>query len=170
MARKIVNFRLQPAQILDRIGSAPAIFHIKAFEIRRPSFVNPHVRRVGGGNAVAEPLMAALVNDDEVESHADADAGPVAPQVAVLEKVAVGHRALVLHPRVRRLHQLVPIFGKRILAEVVLKRLDHPPRLRKLHLRFIQILGQHIEIQRQIAELDRQSAHSRQCSATHRSC
>ena len=71
--------------------------------------MDPHVRHIRGGDAVAEPLVRALVNDDEIESQADAHAGPVAPQVAVLEKIAVRHRALVLHARVWHLNQLVSV-------------------------------------------------------------
>jgi hypothetical protein len=59
--------------------------------------VDPHVGGIGSGDAVAEPFVAALVDDDEVEARADADLGPVAAEVAVLKEVAVGDGALVLH-------------------------------------------------------------------------
>ena len=53
------------------------------------AFVNPHVRDVGGGDGVAEPFVGALVNDDEVELKADANAGEVAPEISVREPASV---------------------------------------------------------------------------------
>ena len=113
--------------------------------------MNPHIRRIGGRDAVAEPLVPALVNDNEVEAQADARAGPVAPHVAVREAVSVSHGALMLHAEIWYFNQLVTIFRKGISSEVVLIRLQHPFRLRKLALCLIQILGQYIKIQRQLA-------------------
>ena len=114
--------------------------------------MNPHIGSVGGGDAVAEPLMRALVDDDEVESEADAGARPVAPQVAVGEVVAVGHRALVLHAGVGHLDQLVSIFRKRIVAEIVPKDLQHAFGLGKLLFRLRLVFRQHVKIERQIAQ------------------
>src|SRR6202034_3894756 len=74
---EVVDFRPIATQILDGISFTPAVFHIEAFEIGGPPFVNPHVCRIGGSDAVAEPLVPTLVNDDEVESRADSDAGPI---------------------------------------------------------------------------------------------
>ena len=70
--------------------------------------------------------MAALVDDDEIEPRADPHARPVALEVAVLEAVAVGDRALVLHAGVGHLDQLVAIPLERVLAEIMLEGLKHP--------------------------------------------
>ena len=83
---------------------------------------------------------------------ADADAGPVALEIAVGEVVAVGDGALVLHARVRHLDQLVAVLLERVLAEVVLVGLEHRLGLRELPLRLVEIAGQHVEIERQVAE------------------
>ena len=123
-----------------------------AFEIRRPALLDPHVGDVGGGDRVAEPLVAALVDDDEVELQADADAGPVALEIAVGEAVAVGDGALMLHPGVRHFDQLVAVLAEGILAEVVLERLDHRLGLGELHLGLVEAARQHVEVERQIAE------------------
>ena len=61
----------------------------------------------------------------------------------------------MLHARVRHFDQLVAVPGERIGAEVVLVRLQHPLRLRELQLGLLQILGQHVVVERNIAELDR---------------
>ena len=83
---------------------------------------------------------------------ADADAGPVALEIAVGEAVAVGDGALVLHARVRHLDQLVAVLLERVFAEVVLEGLEHRLRLRELPLRLLEVPGQHVEIERQVAE------------------
>ena len=54
------------------------VFDEQTFQIGGPSLVNPHVGGVRGGHRVAEPLVRALVDDDEVEARADQHAGPVA--------------------------------------------------------------------------------------------
>ena len=115
--RAVLHFRLVAVHVLQRIVVAEQVLDVEALEIRGPAFLNPHVRHVGGGDRVAEPLVRALVNDDEVELQADADAGPVAFEVAVGEAVAVGDRALVLHAGVRHFDQLVAVLLERILAE-----------------------------------------------------
>src|SRR5207237_3888509 len=98
------------------------------------ALVDPHVGPVGRRDAIAEPLVPALVDDDEVEARADADAGVVAPAVAVPEAVAVGDRTLVLHAGVGHLDQLVAVLLERVLAEIVLVGLEPPLRLRALFL------------------------------------
>jgi len=103
--------------------------------------VDPHVGLVGGGDAVAEPLVRAFVDDDEVEPGADADAGPVALQVAVGEVVAVGHGALVLHAGVGHFNQLVTVLPERILSEVVLKGLQHALGLCELLPGLVEVFG-----------------------------
>src|SRR5947199_100911 len=110
------------------------------------------LRSVGGADAVAEPLVSAFVNDDEVKSRADADACPVAFEVAVSEAVAVGDCALMLHAGVGCFDQLVAIFLERIVAEIVLKRLKHPASLRELFFCLVEIFGHRVEVERQVAE------------------
>ena len=58
----------------------------------------------------------------------------------------------MLHPRVRHLHQLVAVAAERVLAEVVLEHLQHRLRLGELLLRRAQVLGQRVEIERQVPE------------------
>src|SRR6202041_1175740 len=101
---------------------------------------------IRGGDAVAEPLMRALVDDDEVESQAEAAAHPVAPKVAIGEVVAVGHCTLMLHPGVGRFNQLVAVLRKGIVTEIVSKYLQHPFGLAKLLFRLGLVFRQHIEI------------------------
>ena len=67
--------------------------------------------------------------------------------------IAVGDRALVLHAGVRRLDQLVAVFLEGILAKIVLvtpraSRL----RLRELFLGLVQVFGQRVEVERQVAQ------------------
>jgi hypothetical protein len=101
---------------------------------------------------VAQPLVRAFVNDDEVESQADAHAGPIAFEIAVREMIAVGDGTLVLHAGVRHFDEFVAVFLEGILAEIVLERLEHALGLRELFFRFVQIFGKRIEIERKIAE------------------
>ena len=96
--------------------------------------------------------MAAFVNDDEVELRADADARPVAAEVTVLEAVAVSHGALVFHAGVRRFDQLVAVLLKRVFTEIVLVSLDHALGLGELLLGLGEVLGQSVEVHRQVAE------------------
>ena len=145
---QVVDLRLVAVEVLDGVVLAPAVLDVEAFEVGGPALVDPHVGAVGGGDAVAEPLVAALVDDDEVEAEADADAGPVAAEVAVLEEVAVGDGALVLHAGVGHLDQLVAVAREGIFAEVVLVGLEHAFGLRELHLGFVEVFGQHVEIER----------------------
>ena len=63
----VFHLRLVAVQVLEGVGLSPAVLDVQAFEIGRPTFVNPHVGAVGGADAVAEPFMAAFVNDDEIE-------------------------------------------------------------------------------------------------------
>ncbi len=114
--------------------------------------MDPHIGGIGRRDAIPEPLVGAFVDDDEIELRADAHTRPIAPVVAVGEPVAVRDGALVLHACVRHLDQLIAIFLERVLAKVVLERLDHFLGLRELALRFVQILGQRVEIHGQIAQ------------------
>ena len=82
---RVLHFRLVAVHVLQGVVVSVHVFDVQALEIRRPALVDPHVRPVGRADAVAEPLVAALVDDDEVESGADPDARPVALQVAVGE-------------------------------------------------------------------------------------
>ena len=93
----VPDLALVPIEVGERVGLAEGVLDVDPLGIRAPGLVNPLVAHVARGDRVAEPLVGALVHDDEVELRADADAGPVALQVAVGEAVAVRHRALVLH-------------------------------------------------------------------------
>ena len=150
---RVPHFRLVAVDVFQGVVVTVHVFHVQALEIRRPALLDPHVGPVGRADAVAEPLVAALVDDDEVESGADPHARPVAPQVAVREPVPVGDRALMLHPGVRHLDQLVAVVLERILAEVVLEGFEHPLGLRKLLLGLLQVLRQRVEIEREVAQL-----------------
>src|SRR6185503_6976936 len=96
--------------------------------------------------------MRALVNDDEVELQADADACEIPLQVPVLEAVAVRDGALVLHTCVWHFDQLVTVFGEGVLAKVAPKNLEHGLRLGELWFRAGKVLGNDVEIERQVAE------------------
>ena len=74
----IPDFRLVGVRVLQAIVVPVHVFDVETLEISRPAFVDPHVGQVGRADAVAEPLVPAFVDDDEVEPRADADAGPVA--------------------------------------------------------------------------------------------
>ena len=138
--------------VLQAIFFAPHVFHVEALQVGGPAFVDPHVGYIGGGDGVAEPFVPAFVDDDEVEPRADADAGPVAPQVAVGEVVAVSDGGLVLHAGVRHFDQFVAILLEGVFAEVVLVGFDHSLGLRELLLGFLQVFRQSIKIERQAAE------------------
>ena len=115
--------------------------------------MDPHVGFVGGGDGVAEPLVAALVDDDEVEARADADAGPVAVEIAVGEVIAVGDGALVLHAGVGNLDQFVAVFFEGILAEVVVVGLHHAGDLGELALGAFEVLGEDVVVEWQTLEV-----------------
>src|SRR5258705_9682025 len=74
--------------------------------------------------------------------------------------IPVGDRALVLHPGIGHLDQLVAVLLKRVLAEVVLEHLEHRPGLRELLLRLVQILGEDVEVERHVAEPVRSEEHT----------
>src|SRR5262249_10965722 len=110
-------------------------------EVCGKSLVNPHIGGIGSRDAVAEPFVRALVNDNEIESRTDSYAGPIPPQVTVLEEVSVSDGALMFHAGIRRVDQFVAIFGERIRAEIVLVRLKHFFSLRELRSCLFEILG-----------------------------
>src|ERR1700735_244361 len=94
------------------------VLDVKALKVRRPAFVNPHIGRIGGGDAVSEPLMPTLVDDNKIEFRADADSGPVAFEIPVCEVVPISDGALVLHAGIRHFNPLVAVFLERLFAEV----------------------------------------------------
>ena len=94
------------------------------FGIIGETFMDPHIRGVLVGDAVSEPFVAAFVDDDEIPFQAPAGAGEVAAEVAVLEPVAVGDVALVLHSQVGRFDQLIAVFVERVGARTSIQR--HP--------------------------------------------
>src|SRR5450432_2802760 len=80
---------------------------VQNFGITGESFLYPHIRNVLCRDAIAEPLMSALMHDDEIPFHAPGRAVVAPAQVAVLKTVAIGYGALVLHTKMRGFHQLV---------------------------------------------------------------
>ena len=71
----VSHLRFVCVQILERLVVPEEVLDVEAFQIRRPSLVDPHVRNVGGRHGIPEPLVAALVDDDEVELQAREPAG-----------------------------------------------------------------------------------------------
>ena len=108
--------------------------------------MDPHIRTVSRRDAVAEPLVPALVNDDEVKSRAYAYPRPVAFEVSIDEMVPVGNSALMLHAGVGHLHQLIAIFLEGIIAEVVLESAEHRFYLCELFFGLVYVFGQRVEI------------------------
>src|ERR1700685_1632432 len=118
----ILNMRLRGIYVLHGIGLAPPVFDVEGFKIVRPTLVNPHIGAIGGADRVAEPFVAAFVDDDEVE--------PLTyfiptPEISVGKAIAVGNGGLVFHPRIRHLDQFVAVFLKRVLTEIMRISLDH---------------------------------------------
>src|SRR4030095_8109788 len=93
----VAHFRLVTVRILQTIGFAKHVFHVKTLKVGCPSFVNPHVRRIGCGDTVAKPLMSTFVNDDEIKSRTYAHAGPISFKITIGEMVPVGDGALMFH-------------------------------------------------------------------------
>ena len=61
--------------------------------------------------------------------------------------IAVGDGALVLHPGIRHLHQLVTVTNERVLSDVLMEDLQHGPCLRKLCLRLVQVFRLRVKIE-----------------------
>jgi hypothetical protein len=117
----------------------------KSFAVVCPHLVNPHIGAVACRDAVAEPLMRALVYDDEFEPPSDADFW--SSQIAILEMIAVGDCGLNFDAGVKSLDELIAISGERILAEVVLVALQHILHLDELPIWLFQIFRKHVVIQ-----------------------
>ena len=145
------TFSLAGVDVGDGIALAPHVLDEEGLAVVGPAFVDPHVRAVARGDAVAEPLMRALVHDDEVEPCADAGLG--AAKVAVLEVVAVGDRGLVLDAGVQGFDELVAVAVEGILAEVVLVGLQHVLHLDELVLRLVEVFGEDEVVERERAVL-----------------
>src|SRR5262245_17189863 len=99
--------------------------------------------------------MPALVDDNEVKLRADPHARPVAAEVAIRESIPVRNSGLMLHPLIRHFNSFVSVLGERVLAEVMLVSFQHSLRLSKLLLGFVEIVGQRVKIERQLAKLIR---------------
>ena len=100
-------------------------------------------------DAVAPPLMRALVHDDEVPLQCRARCPTGRGPGSRSRTVAVGHGALVLHAQMGRFDQLVAVRVPRIRAEPVLEALQHRLRLRQLPLGGLQVIGQRPEVDRE---------------------
>ena len=112
MGVAVADFGDEAVGVADGVGAAVVELDEEGFEVGVPALVDPHVGAVGGGDGVAEPLVAGLVNDDEVEAGGDADAGPVTVEIAVVEVVAVGYGGLVLHAGVGDFDELEAVTGE----------------------------------------------------------
>src|SRR5690606_17195912 len=85
----------------------------------------PHVSKILGGDVIAKPFMASLVDDDKIPLHPPAGARAVPPEIPILVFVAISDRALVFHAQVSRFNQLEAVFIERIGAEPVFKGPQH---------------------------------------------
>ena len=148
----VSDFRFVAVDVFERVFLAEQGFDINAFGVSRPAFLNPHVGDVAAGDAVAEPLVRAFVDDDEVELQADPDARPISFEIAVGKAVAISDGALMFHPGVRNFDQLVAIPLERVLAEILLKCLHHRFGLCELAFGLLQIFRQAVKIHGQIAQ------------------
>ena len=93
----VADLRLVGIRVLESVVLAEERLDVDALEIRRPALLDPHVRDVGGRHRVAEPLVRALVDDDEIEFRRDADTCPVAFQISIFKQVSVGYGTLMFH-------------------------------------------------------------------------
>src|SRR6185312_14223210 len=85
----VFDLGLEAVEVFDGRRMAPAVFDIERFKVSGPALMNPHVGAIGGGDAVAEPLVRALVDDDEIKLEAPGSVGPVAVEITVGEAVSV---------------------------------------------------------------------------------
>src|SRR4051812_19241779 len=136
----VLYFGLVAVQILQCIFGAVHVLHVESFEVGGPAFVNPHIGPVGGGDAIAEPFVPALVDDDEVEFWTDTDTGPVTTQIAVLKAVAVRDCTLMLHPGIWNLYQFISVLCERIFAKIMLVSPQHSFGLGELLFSPVQVL------------------------------
>src|SRR5207247_4372688 len=120
---------------------SPQTLDVEVLGVVGGPLVAPHVRLVLHRDAVAPPLVGALVHDDEVPGEPRARPGEVAPAIAVLVMIAVGDRALMLHPQVRRLDQLVAVLIPGVGPEPALEALEHRLRLLELDPRRAAVVG-----------------------------
>ncbi len=146
--RRVVACPIQQRVRRRRVVAVVLAPGIEPFGVVREALVHPHVRLVLGGDAVAEPLVGAFVDDDEIELEAQRGA-PAA--VAITEAIAVGHRRLVLHAGVGDFDQLVAIPVPRVGTEPVLETLQHGFRLRPLAVCGVKVIGQRPEVEGELA-------------------
>src|ERR1700679_3078690 len=92
---QVLDILLARIDVSQSIRLAPHVLDKEPFTVVSPPLVNPHIRAVARRDAVAEPLMCALMHDDEVESRPDA--GFWSSQIAILEVVAVGDCGLIFN-------------------------------------------------------------------------
>ena len=114
--------------------------------------MDPHFGVIGHAQAIAEILVAAFVNDDVIPVHISGDH---TAQVAALIHVAVGDAALVLHAEVGGLDHGKTVFPKGIFVEIMLVAGQHRPHLRELLPGFIQVVAEHVIIQREHVAVQR---------------
>src|ERR1043166_7744072 len=151
---------LDPAPGADDIGvarvAAEQALGVEILRVVREALVHPDVGFVFRRDVVAEPFVRALVHDDEIPLEAQPRPGQVGSPIPVGVPVAVRHRALMLHPRVRHLDQLVAVFVPGIRPEPVLEALQHRPGLGELTPGGVHVIVERPEIERQRPALPRQ--------------
>ncbi len=125
----------------------------KTFGVGSETLVDPHIGGILHSDAVAEPFVRALVDDDEIPEQSVPRRRAVAAEVSILVVIAVSDRALVLHSQVRRLDELVTILVPRERTEPVLEALQHRLHLLELFLRCIGVIVDRPEVEAEVAAL-----------------
>ncbi len=143
----VADILLFPVDVGEGLIPAELILHIEGLGVGAEALVDPHVGDVFRGDAVSPPLVRALMHNDEIEP--EPHLGRRTPDIAVKETVSVGDRALVFHPIVRGLDQLIAIAVKRVFPEKFLVRSEHQFDLLELGFRRFQMVGKDIIIERQ---------------------
>src|SRR5207237_6621909 len=85
-------------------------FCVETFGVSREALVDPHIRLILHGDAVAPPFVRAFVDDDEIPLESASCRGSIASQIPVLVMIAIRDGALMFHAEVRCLDELVSVF------------------------------------------------------------
>src|SRR5205814_4904235 len=126
---------------------------VEALGIIGEALLHPHVGGILRRDVVAEPLVPALMHDDEVPLQSQAGGREIASQVAVLVMIAVGDGALMLHAEVRCLDELVAVRIPWVRTEPVLEAGEHGLDLLELLLGGVSVVRQRPEVEREMAAL-----------------
>ena len=84
------------------------IFHKQRLAVIGIALVNIHIRQVFGGEIVAKPFVTAFMDNDKIPFHPYAGTGSIPAPIAISIMIAIGHGALMLHPRMLHIHSLYP--------------------------------------------------------------